>query len=540
MGIVTIGGGKNQCASAEEIGAKASVLAEIAALGLPVPPAFVLPIGLGATLTAGDKKAKDALRDNLAEGIAFLEEATGTRFGDRRRPLLVSVRSGAAKSMPGMLDTVLDIGCTTEATRGLIRMTGNPRFAWDCRRRLLEGYAETVLGLGPAPFSAAREELIKTEGVENDRDLDSEALERLSLTYAAILTGADEEIPEDPMRQLLAAACAVFRSWDSDRARTYRRLQGLDGLKGTAVAVQAIVFGNNGSSSGAGVAFSRDPSTGNPDPVIDVLFEAQGEDVVSGRYTPKTEADLARSAPAIAAELRRHLAELEHQFKDVQDVEFTIEEGKLWILQSRAAKRTPRAALHIAVALVREGLISEQEALRRLNGLNLESFAVPRFAESGVPSARGIGAAGGVAVGRAAFDSPMAERMAAAGDPVILLRSDVDTADVAGIAAAAGLVTATGGRTAHASLIARQMDKVCVVSCGGLALERKARRARIDDTIIEEGDWLSINGDTGEVFIGQLDIVKSRSEAELAEVERWRTMSFSEGATSRGIGVGRS
>lgn len=529
MDIITISGGKNQCASAQDIGAKAAVLAEIAALGLPVPPAFVLPIRLGAGLIAGDKEAKKAFRECLSEGIAFLEEATGKRFGDRRHPLLVSVRSGAAELMPGMLDTVLDIGCTSETIRGLVRMSGNPRLAWDCRRRLLEGYAETVLGFDPAPFSAKRDELIREEGAESDRDLDSEALERLALTYQTLLADADAEVPDDPMQQLIAAARAVYRSWNSERARTYRRLQRLDHLQGTAVMVQVIVFGNKGASSGAGVAFSRDPSTGAPEPVIDVLFEAQGEDVVSGRHTPKTEKDLSRLAPAIAGELRRYLVELERHFKDVQDVEFTIEEGTLWILQSRAAKRTARAALRIAIALAHQGLLSEQQALQRLKGLDLQSFAVTRFADNSEPIIRGIGAAGGVAVGRAAFDSAMAEHMASSGDPVILIRSEVDTADVAGIAASAGIMTATGGRTAHASLIARQMGKACVVSCIGLDVDSEAHRAQVQTTTIKKGDWLSVNGDTGEVFLGQREIVTTRPEAELAEVERWRARAVGEG-----------
>ncbi len=458
----------------------------------------------------------------MAEGLSFLEEATGRSFGDRRAPLLVSVRSGAARSMPGMLDSLLDVGCTHAATRGLIRMTGNPRFAWDCRRRLLEGWAEIVLGLDPAPFNAKREALIAEEGARTDRDLDSEALERLALAYEGLIAGADEEMADDPMQQLAAAAAAVYRSWMSDRARTYRRLQGLEHLKGTAVMVQAMVFGNRGPSSGAGVAFSRDPSTGLPEPQIDVLFEAQGEDVVSGRRTPMTEKELARSAPAAAQELRRHLAALERQFQDVQDIEFTIEDGRLWILQSRSAKRTPRAALRIAVDLVHEGLLTEEEGLAQLQGLDLEALAITHFADSATPVVRGIAAAGGVGVGLAAFDSAAAERIAAGGDPVILIRPDIDTADVKGLAAAVGMVTASGGRTAHASLIARQLGKACVVGCAGLVVDAKARRARIEERTLNEGDWVSVDGDRGEVFIGQREIVTERPEAELAEAARWR------------------
>jgi pyruvate,orthophosphate dikinase len=526
VSIVRIGAGSSELAPPEEIGAKAAILARVASAGVPVPPAFVLPISLGAAIAQGDHGAKHALKDGLKEGMAFLEEATGRRFGDHREPLLVSVRSGAARSMPGMLDSLLDVGCNGEATRGLIRMTGNPRFAWDCRRRFLEGWAETVLGLDPTSLAAKRDALIAEEGAETDRDLDSEALERLALAYDALIAAADQEIADDPMQQLIAASRSVYDSWMSERACTYRRLQGLDDLKGTAVMVQAMVFGNKGSTSGAGVAFSRDPSSGACEPQIDVLFEAQGEDVVSGRRTPKTEKELAQSAPAVAAELRRSLVELEKQFRDVQDIEFTIEDGRLWILQSRAAKRTARAALKIAVDLVHEGLISEQQGLERVKELDLEALSIATFAGSASPAARGIGASGGVAIGLAAFDASTAERMAGNGDPVILIRSDISTADLKGLAAARGIVTASGGRTAHAALIARQLGKACVVGCAGLAVNSDARVAKLDGDTIREGDWISVDGTTGEVFLGQREIVTVRPEAELNEVAAWRAGTY--------------
>jgi len=417
---------------------------------------------------------------------------------------------------------VLDVGCTADATRGLMRMTGNPRFAWDCRRRFLEGYAETVLGVEAAALAETLNGLIAAEEAENDRDLDSEALERLALAYEELIAADDQDVPDDAMEQLIGAARAVYRSWMSDKARAYRRLQGLDHLKGSAVTVQAMVFGNKGATSGAGVAFSRDPSSGAPEPQIDVLFEAQGEDVVSGRRTPKTEAELAVAAPKVAAELRRALVQLERHFRDVQDIEFTIEDGGLWILQSRAAKRTASAALRIAVDLVREGLISEQEGLDRLQELDLDALVLTRFGDKATAAAHGIGAASGVAVGVATFDAARAERHAAAGDPVILIRPDVDTADIRGFAAASGIVSAAGGRTAHASLVARQMGKACVVSCGGLRVDPEAQRASIDGMPIAEGDWISIDGGTGEVFLGQRDIVTEWPQAALDEVAKWR------------------
>ncbi|NVN87319.1 MAG: pyruvate, phosphate dikinase [Rhodopseudomonas sp.] len=522
MHIVRIGGNSTEQPDADAIGAKAANLARMAVLGLPVPPAFVLPVALCAAIIDNHRHAERHLRDGLKEGIAFLETTTGRQFGDRRRPLLVSVRSGAARSMPGMLETVLDVGCTSAAVQGLIRSTGRPRLAWDCRRRLIESYAETVLGLDPSPLVARVADLVASECAASDRDLDSEALERLAADELALIEGHDDGWSEDAMVQLDSAARAVFRSWTSERAQTYRRLQDLDDLKGTAVTVQAMVFGNGGLTSGAGVAFSRDPSTGRPEPMIDLVLDAQGEDVVSGRRTPDTEQSIARALPAIANELGAILKRLEQDFGDVQDVEFTIEDGKLWILQTRSAKRTPRAALRIAVDLVREGLIAPHEALARIDGIDLATLADTSLVGAGAPIICGIGASGGIAVGRAAFRTDGAQRLAGSGDPVILMRPDTSTADVAGFAVAAGIVTAVGARTAHAALVARQLGKPCVVGCSEMTVDAAADRATLKGTAIAEGDWISIDGDRGNIYLGQREIVVTRPEAELTEIARWR------------------
>jgi pyruvate,orthophosphate dikinase len=307
------------------------------------------------------------------------------------------------------------------------------------------------------------------------------------------------------------------------RARTYRQLEHLEDLQGTAVTVQAMVFGNRGLSSGAGVAFSRDPSTGAAQPVIDILFESQGEDVVSGSRNPETEEAITRSFPTVATQLRETLARLEHAFDDVQDIEFTIEEGKLWFLQTRSAKRTPQAALRFAIDFVNEGLITPSRALRRLNGLDLHALARKRLVAVHEPAARGTGASAGITVGRAAFDSKSAERLAAGGDPIILVRPDTSTADVAGFAVSAGIVTAIGGRTAHAALVARQMGKPCIVGCAGLTVDAANHSAHLAGSAIEEGDWLSIDGEAGSIYLGQCDVVVDRPDAELAEIERWRS-----------------
>nr|WP_041757121.1 PEP/pyruvate-binding domain-containing protein [Bradyrhizobium sp. ORS 278] len=522
--IVRIGDGRRELPSADEVGAKAANLARMAALDLPVPPAFVLPVQLCADVVAGKGQATRQLAEGLKEGIAYLEQATGKTFGCSRNPLLVSVRSGAARSMPGMLDTVLNVGCTSRAVRGLVRATGRPRLAWDCRRRLLESYAETVIGLEAAALAERLNQLIAAEGVSNERELDSEALERLAAEERRLLEDNDDDgWLEDAAVQLERAAFAVYRSWTSERAKTYRRLEALEHLTGTAVTVQAMVFGNGGTSSGAGVAFSRDPSTGVDEPVIDVLFDSQGEDVVSGRRTPETEAALSRSLPRVAQQLRATLKRLEAEFRDVQDIEFTIEEGRLWILQTRAAKRTPRAALRIAVGLVHEGVISQDEALARLQGIDLEALTETSLVAVGEPAAVGVAASGGVAAGRAAFDSASAERLAAAGDPVILIRPDTSTADVAGFAAAVGIATAVGARTAHASLVARQMGKPCVVGCAAIRFDEDGHQACIGDTIIAPGDWITIDGNAGRVYLGRGEIVARRPEAELAELSTWRS-----------------
>jgi len=520
MQIVRIGDGSGKRHAAEVIGAKAAHLSRVAALGLPVPPAFVLPISLCAAIVNRESRAQEKLADGLREGIKFLEGASGKRFGDRRRPLLVSVRSGAARSMPGMLDTVLDVGCTLAAVHGLVRVSGNPRFAWECRRRFLESYGGVVLGADLARLRQLRTQLVAAEGVADERALDGEALERLAKSYQERLEADDFSIPDDAMEQLEAAACAVYRSWSSERACTYRRYANLEDLAGTAVMVQAMVYGNRNLASGAGVAFSRDPSTGVAQPVIDILFGAQGEDVVSGTSTPESETAIARSLPAVASDLREILTRLEREFADVQDVEFTVEDGKLWVLQTRSAKRTPQAALRFAIDFVKEGLMSPTHGLRRLKELDLSKFTRQRLVDVPAPVACGTPASAGIAVGRAAFDSTSAERMAA-NDPVILVRPDTSTADVAGFAAAAGIVTAVGGRTAHAALVARQMAKPCIVGCRELKVSTNSPSAELGGRAIKQGDWLSIDGETGAIYFGEFRVAVERPEAELAEIQSW-------------------
>lgn len=520
--IHVIDGPSTAVLSPERVGGKAANLAFMARLGLPVPPAFVLPVDLCAAITSGKRKASARLRDLIDRGMERLEAATGRRFGDRRRPLLVSVRSGAARSMPGMLETVLDVGATEEAVAGLVRLTGNPRFARDCRRRFLEGWGTTVLGLDPAPLDRHLADLLAVEGVRGERALDLRAMDDLAAAALRHVESSGHAIPNDPRDQLERAVRLVFASWNAPKAVSYRHMNRLEDLEGTAVTVQAMVYGNADSRSAAGVAFSRDPSSGAATPVIELLFEAQGEDVVSGRRVPVDGSALAARLPEVHAALIDALGRLERAAGDVQDVEFTVESGRLWFLQTRAAKRTPRAALRFAVDLVAEGVIDEKEAVARLADLDEAALDETILgADHPAPWARGLGASPGVAVGRLATSVEDARRLAAAGEPVVLARPDTSTADIDGFAAAAAIVTASGGRTSHAALVARQMGRPCVVACEALRVDDAAGGARAA-TAIAAGDWLSVDGDRGLVFEGRLETVVRRPEKEIAVWRGWK------------------
>jgi pyruvate,orthophosphate dikinase len=523
---------------AERVGAKAANLAFMARLGLPVPPAFVLPVDLGAGLDAGKRKHSEKLRRLIDRGIEKLEAATGRRLGDRRRPLLVSVRSGAARSMPGMLETVLDVGATEEAVAGLVRLTGNPRFAHDCRRRFLDGWAETVLGLDPAPLRDDLADLLAQEGVASERHFDVRAVDAVIGAQLRHIEAVGRSVPTDPGEQLETAVRRVFASWNAPKAVSYRRMNGLEDLQGTAVTVQAMVYGNADSGSAAGVAFSRDPSSGAASPVIELLFEAQGEDVVSGRRVPADGAILAARLPKVHAELTAALALLERSAGDVQDVEFTVESGRLWLLQTRAAKRTPRAALRFAVSLVAEGVIDEKTAAERLTGLDEASLDEEVFVgDDPEPVAMGLGASPGVAVGRLVTSSESAERLASRGEPVILVRPDTSTADIDGFAAARAIVTASGGRTSHAALVARQMRRPCVVACTSVRFAPATGGIECGTVALAEGDWLSVDGDAGKVFAGRREIAVHRPEADIRIWRGWKSEKRKTGSETDDVGV---
>ncbi|HMD49161.1 MAG TPA: PEP/pyruvate-binding domain-containing protein, partial [Bryobacteraceae bacterium] len=441
--------------------------------------------------------------------------------------LLVSVRSGAAVSMPGMMETVLNVGTNAATVQGLIGHTGNPRLAWDCYRRLVQSYAEVVEALPRAPFDELVSRALSAAGVDQESELDYATLRKLTGDLLARFHElAGNPFPGDPHEQLRRAALAVFRSWSAPKAIAYRNANGIDHCAGTAATVQRMVFGNAAGASGAGVAFTRNPATGAAELYLDFLFNAQGEDVVAGRQVAHGDERLRRMLPAVWRQVEEAGRALEALFHDAQDFEFTLESGTLYLLQSRAAKRTPWAALRIAVDQVDEGLISPCEALSRLEVLDLDAIVRTRLSGSAAePLARAQVASIGVASGAIALDSETAIRMSAAGTPVILVRRDTETSDIDGMIRARGILTRTGGRTSHAAVVARQLGKVCLVACPGLEIDLSARSCRIGERTMREGDFISLDGNDGGIYEGQIEVIAERPERELAWITSWREVS---------------
>jgi len=511
-------------ADLDALGSKAWGLMRMSRQGLRVPPAFVLGTAVCRDFLARGAELSDEVRGLLETGLARLADATGQRFGDARRPLLLAVRSGAPVSMPGMMDTILNVGLSDHNLSGFLRSTGNPRLVRDCYRRLVRDFTTVVHGSTAAPFDALIERRCREEGVASARDLDSASLTELcTQSLETALTTAGKPFPQRPMDQLEQAVAAVFRSWNSERARQYRHLNGIDDHMGTAVTVQAMVFGNSGSTSGAGVGFTRDPATGENRLYFDFLFNAQGEDVVSGRYPLQDGARLERQLPLVARELQRIKLLLEGEFRDMQDFEFTVADGRLYLLQTRTGKRTPWAALRIAVDLVEEAQMTPSEALARLEAYELERIERTRLTDSAgtEPLATAVTASIGVAVGALAFDSKRAVELAAQGQHVVLVRTEIATEDVAGIAAADGVLAAAGGRTSHAAVVARQLGKVCLVGCSAVSIDASGHSCQIDGQRLREGEPITLDGDTGRVYRGSLSVIHERPYRELAAIRRW-------------------
>ncbi|KWX00124.1 pyruvate phosphate dikinase [Carbonactinospora thermoautotrophica] len=499
------------------LGGKGANLAEMTNLGLPVPPGFTITTEACRVYLASGAEPPE-LRDEVTEHLETLEKKMGKRLGQPDNPLLVSVRSGAKFSMPGMMDTVLNIGLNDQSVHGLAAQSGgDERFAWDSYRRLIQMFGKTVLGVPGERFEEALEEAKRVKGTESDLGLDAQDFRKLVDTYKHIVrehTG--REFPQDPREQMDLAIRAVFDSWNGERARLYRRQERIPHDLGTAVNVVAMVFGNMGMDSGTGVAFTRDPSSGRQGVYGDYLQNAQGEDVVAGIRNTVPLQELEKIDKKSYDELLRIMEVLENHYRDLCDIEFTIERGKLWMLQTRVGKRTAAAAFCIATQLVDQGLIDMDEALKRVNGVQLAQLMFPRFDENAVAAgkakriARGIAASPGAAVGKAVFDQDTAVKWSQSGEKVILIRRETNPDDLNGMIAAEGILTSRGGKTSHAAVVARGMGKTCVCGAEELDVDVKLRRMTAPGGIVvEEGDVISIDGTTGQVYLGEVPVVPS-------------------------------
>jgi pyruvate,orthophosphate dikinase len=501
------------------LGGKGAGLAEMTNAGLPVPPGFTITTTACNDYFAAGERLPDGLWDDVLEAVGAIERETGKGFGNPANPLLVSVRSGAKFSMPGMMDTVLNLGLNETTLQGLIALTGNERFGWDSYRRFVQMFGRIVLGVDGEGFDHALNARKHERGAKADTDLTAADLRELVDEFKAIVrTDTGRDFPIDPYEQLDLAIKAVFASWFGKRAADYRKFNKIPDDLGTAVSVVTMVFGNMGDDSGTGVAFTRDPSTGEKALYGEYLTNAQGEDVVAGIRTAPRIAQMQTDMPGVYAEFQRISDQLERHYRDVQDMEFTIERGRLYMLQTRSAKRTAAAAVTIAVDMVDEGLISKEEAVGRVEPGQVEQLLRAQFDRRALESARriahGLNASPGAAVGRAVFDAYDAVEWVERGEKVILVRIETSPDDFHGMAAAEGILTARGGATSHAAVVARQIGKPCVAGCAELVVDYRTKSARSTESELSfsEGDWISLDGGTGQVFLGALPTVEARFE----------------------------
>ncbi len=499
------------------LGGKGANLAEMSGLGIPVPAGFTITTEVCTYYYDNDKQYPEALKKQVMDNVAKLENVMGGKFGDATNPLLLSVRSGARVSMPGMMETVLNLGLNDEITEGLIARSNNPRFGWDSYRRFIQTYGDVVMGVTAGgieidPFEAAIEEVKEKRGIEDDLDMTVEDLKTLVDMFKDIVkTRTGQNFPTDPIEQLWGGIGAVFGSWQADRAIIYRRLNNIPGDWGTAVNVQSMVYGNMGDDCATGVAFTRDPSTGENIFYGEFLTNAQGEDVVAGVRTPEPVDRLKSRQPEAYQTLEDIYQTLEKHYRDMQDIEFTVQQGKLWMLQTRGGKRTAAAAVKIAVDMVKEGLITRREAVLRVEPEQLDQLLHPTFdptAERNV-LAKGLPASPGAASGKVVFLAEEAEEAAEQGEQVLLVRLETSPEDIGGMDAAQGILTARGGMTSHAAVVARGMGKCCVAGCGDLVIDYTENQFSVGDTVVKGGDWVSIDGSTGEVMLGQVPTQES-------------------------------
>src|ERR687885_255774 len=507
----------------ELLGGKGAGLAEMTGLGIPVPAGFTITTGACRAYSQNGRQVPDGLEHEVDEHLSALERKTGKRFGDPTDPLLVSVRSGAAISMPGMMDTILNLGLNDEAVAGLARTTGNERFAYDSYRRLIQMYGDVVDGIDAARFEDALSELKRERGAQQDVDLGADDLRELVGTFKEIYRGdTGRDFPQDAREQLERAVRAVFESWDTPRAQVYRRAHDIRDDLGTAVNVVQMVFGNKGDDSGTGVCFTRDPSTGEQGLYGEFLVNAQGEDVVAGIRTPQPLDEMRSRLPAAFEQLLETMRRLEEHYRDMQDIEFTVEDGRLYLLQTRAAKRTAAAALKAAVEMVEEGLISRDEAVARIDPAQLDQLLHPRIDPDAAfdVATRGLNASPGAASGKIVFDADTAAERGQHED-VILVRWETTPDDIHGMIAAKGILTAHGGMTSHAAVVARGMGKPCVAGCDQLQIDAAAKRLRIGGHELAEGDLITIDGGSGVVIAGPVDLVPPQINEDFETILGW-------------------
>ena len=510
----------------ELLGGKGANLAEMTKIGLPVPPGFTIPTTVCAAYYKGGGKMPKGLDEATLKAIGLIEKETGKKFGSKTDPLLVSVRSGAAVSMPGMMDTVLNLGLTDDAVRGMIELTGNARFGWDAYRRLINMFGDVVMGMNHEDFEHEFSIVKKKYRVVLDTELSDEGLEEVCVRYKKVYkkyVGSD--FPQDPYKQLSLAVEAVFKSWNADRAKSYRQIEGIVGLQGTAVNVQAMVFGNMGRDSGTGVAFTRNPSTGEDKFFGEFLIDAQGEDVVAGIRTPKPVSKMKKWNDKIYRELLQNKKILENHYRDIQDIEFTIERGKLWMLQTRSGKRTASAAVKIAVAMVKSRLITKDEALLRIPAGDLVQLLLPSFTSKSKQKvkqlAKGLPASPGAATGALAFSAEEAVARSEAGEDVLLVRKETSPEDIDGMQHAVGILTSTGGMTSHAAVVARGWGKCCVAGVSALHIDAKRKKVVIGKKTYGQKDVLSIDGGTGEVMLGVVERHEPKLSGDFETIMKW-------------------
>ena len=508
------------------LGGKGANLAEMTNIGLPVPQGFTITTEACTQYYEDGREINEEIQSQINEYIGKMEEITGKKFGDKENPLLVSVRSGARASMPGMMDTILNLGLNEDVVNVIAEKSNNPRWAWDCYRRFIQMYSDVVMEVGKKYFEQLIDEMKTKKGVTQDIELDADDLKELARKFKAeYKEKIGTDFPTDPKEQLMGAIKAVFRSWDNPRANVYRRDNDIPYSWGTAVNVQAMAFGNMGDDCGTGVAFTRDPATGEKGLFGEFLTNAQGEDVVAGVRTPMHIAEMEEKFPEAFKEFKKVCETLENHYRDMQDMEFTVEHGKLYMLQTRNGKRTAQAALKIACDLVDEGMRTEEEAVAMIDPRNLDTLLLPQFdaaaLKKAVPAGKGLGASPGAACGKIVFTAEDAEKWNERGEKVVLVRLETSPEDITGMKASQGILTVRGGMTSHAAVVARGMGTCCVSGCGDIAMDEENKKFTLAGKTYHEGDYISIDGSTGNIYDGIIPTVDAKIAGEFGRVMEW-------------------